>query len=92
MKELSGFDQKVPTGHFDGYFLKVFTMYLVGFEWAICFRNHHELTMYLLGKCPLAPSEIRQQITSRSTGRLIDRSEKYSLEVMKELNGTSRVR
>ena len=56
VKELSGFDQKAPAGYFDGYFLKVFTMCLVGFEWEICFRNHHELTMYPLGKCPLAPS------------------------------------
>ena len=31
-------------------------MYPVGIWWANCFRTHHELTMYPLGKCPLAPS------------------------------------
>ena len=28
----------------------------VGIGWANGFRTHHELTMYPLGKCPLAPS------------------------------------
>ena len=56
MKELWAFVQKVPTGYFGGYFLKELTTYLLGNDWANCFKTHNELTMYPLGKCPLAPS------------------------------------
>ena len=38
------------------YFSKVLTMDLLGIGQANCFRTHNELTMGLLGKCPLAPS------------------------------------
>ena len=38
------------------HFLKVLTMDLLGIWQALCFRTHNELTMGLLGKCPLAPS------------------------------------
>ena len=42
-----------------GTFEKILGMYPVGIGWANCFRTHHELTMYPLGKCPLAPSVTR---------------------------------
>ena len=55
MKEPRGFTSKVPTGYMGGYFLKVLTMYLVGNNQVNCFRTLNELTMDLLGKCPLPP-------------------------------------
>src|SRR6267378_4191880 len=33
-------------------------MYLLDTFWIHCLRNHNEITMYLLDKCPLSPSEI----------------------------------
>jgi hypothetical protein len=56
VKELKGFFQQVPTGHWGEYFSKVLSMYPVGIQQANCFRTHNELTMYPLGKWPLAPS------------------------------------
>jgi hypothetical protein len=40
-----------------GIFQKVPKKYLVGNNWANSFKTHNELTMYPLGKYPLAPSE-----------------------------------
>ena len=37
-------------------------MDLLGIGQANCFRTHNELTMGLLGKCPLAPSEYKYKI------------------------------
>ena len=48
--------QWVKWGQIDGHFSKILGMCPVGIGWANCFRTHHELTMYPLGKCPLAPS------------------------------------
>ena len=48
-------------------------MDLLGIGQANCFRIHNELTMGLLGKCPLAPSEghsVRKQRCIRSLGRI----------------------
>ena len=56
LKQTQGFRSKVPTGYFDGYFLKELTTYPLGNDWANCFKTHNELTMYPLGKWPLAPS------------------------------------
>jgi hypothetical protein len=39
-----------------GIFQKVPKKYLVGNDWANGFKTHNELTMYPLGKYPLAPS------------------------------------
>jgi hypothetical protein len=39
-----------------GIFQKVPKKYLVGNNWANSFKTHNELTMYPLGKYPLAPS------------------------------------
>ena len=44
-------------GQTGGCFLKIFTKDLLGIGQANCFRTHNELTMGLLGKYPLAPSE-----------------------------------
>jgi hypothetical protein len=49
--------QKVPSGYFGGHFSKEPTTYLLGNNQVNCFRAHKELTMDLLGKFPLAPSE-----------------------------------
>ena len=59
VKEIKGSFHKVPTGLMGGYFSKILGMCPVGIGWANCFRTHHELTMYPLGKCPLAPSGSR---------------------------------
>jgi hypothetical protein len=40
-----------------GIFQKVPKKYLVGNDWANGFKTHNELTMYPLGKYPLAPSD-----------------------------------
>ena len=48
--------QWVKWEQIDGFFWKILGMYPVGIGWANCFRNHNELTMYPLGKCPLAHS------------------------------------
>src|SRR5882757_9273417 len=34
-------------------------MYLLDTFWIHCLRNHNEITMYLLNKCPLSPSVFR---------------------------------
>jgi hypothetical protein len=39
-------------------------MYLVGICQANCFKTHHELTMYLLGNYPLAPSATRLSMST----------------------------
>ena len=53
-------NQDLPAGHFaggiGGYFLKVFTTYLLGMSQANCFITHKKLTMYPLGKLPFTPS------------------------------------
>ena len=56
VNEFRGFFHKVPARNLGEYFLKVLTMCLLDIGWALCFRTHNELTMCLLGKCPLAPS------------------------------------
>jgi hypothetical protein len=57
-KNSLGTFQKVPAGYFGGYFSKEPTTYLLGNDWANCFRTHKELTMYLLGNLLLAPSGV----------------------------------
>ena len=42
-------------------------MGLVGNGWANCFRAHNELTMGLLGKYPLAPSDFLPAFTLGSS-------------------------
>jgi hypothetical protein len=42
-----------------GIFQKVSKKYLVGNNWANGFKTHNELTMYPLGKYPLAPSDTK---------------------------------
>ena len=44
-------------GQIEKFFEKIPTMGLVGNGWVNCFRTHNELTMGLLGKYPLAPSD-----------------------------------
>jgi hypothetical protein len=56
VQEPCGSIQKVPSGYFGGHFSKEPTTYLLGNNWANCFRAHKELTMDPLGKFPLAPS------------------------------------
>ena len=43
-------------GKLMGIFQKIPKKYLVGNDWANGFKTHNELTMYPLGKYPLAPS------------------------------------
>jgi hypothetical protein len=45
VKEPCGSLQKVPSGYFGGHFSKEPTTYLLGNNWANCFRAHKELTM-----------------------------------------------
>ena len=53
------------------YFLKVLTMDLLGIGQANCFRTHNELTMGLLGKCPLTPSDIdKHWVIRNSEGKI----------------------
>jgi len=58
--QIGGYFSKVPcwvwVGGICGYFLKVFTTYLLGMSQANCFKTHNKLTMYPLGKLPFAPS------------------------------------
>jgi hypothetical protein len=60
VKEPCGSIQKVPSGYFGGHFSKEPTTYLLGNDWANCFRAHKELTMDPLGKFPLAPSDMKK--------------------------------
>ena len=66
--------QKVPSGYFGGYFLKELTTYLLGNDWANCFKTHNKLTMYPLGKWPLAPSVLDQHLAA---GRIRESSSEY---------------
>ena len=45
------------------YFVKETSMYLVDTVWINCLRNHNKITMYLLDKCPLAPSERKPSLS-----------------------------
>jgi len=47
----------VWVGGIGGYFLKVFTTYLLGMSQANCFKTHNKPTTYPPGKLPFAPSE-----------------------------------
>ena len=51
--------QWVKWGQSDGFFWKIQGMYPVDIGWENCFRTYNELTMCPLGKCSLAPSDIR---------------------------------
>ena len=60
VKVIRGFIHNVPTGHIGGYlggyFLREPSICLVGICQVNCFKTHNKLTLYLLGKCPFAPS------------------------------------
>ena len=45
----------MPSGYFGGYFSKELTTYALGNDWANYFKTRNVLTMYPLGRCPLAP-------------------------------------
>ena len=58
VKETRKFFHKVPSGHFDGHFVKELHMCPLADGWPHCLKNHNVITMYPLGKWPLAPSVI----------------------------------
>ena len=58
-------------------------MYPVGIGWANFFRAHNELTMYPLGKCPLAPSEeafLRELQEEERISDLVATFQEYEIE------------
>src|SRR6202042_3534007 len=62
LKEIHRFFQNVPTGHLGGYFLNVISMYPLDTCWTNCLKNLNVISMYLLVKCPFAPSVHRSRL------------------------------